>query len=214
MQDRAAPSQDRAPAFTLREAADVLGVSLNTLRRRIAAGQVRADRIQRPQGHVWQVYLDGAAPCRDGSGGTVQRDGAGTVQQPPADLMRAEAMATYTRSLLEPLVARLAEQEQIIREQAEQIGSLRAQLAAAEDRLTRPAVQNAQQGPSAPNLGAQPGEPTPPEPSDPPAEPPPPLALDPLPPKPTWWRRWWPAIAAVVVALVANGSSCQGFGRG
>ncbi len=195
MQDRAAPSQDRSPAFTLREAAAVLGVSLNTLRRRIAAGQVRADRVQRPQGHVWQVYLDDAAPCRDRADGTVQRDGAGTVQQPPADLMRAEAMATYTRSLLEPLVARLAEQEQIIRSQAEEVGALRAQLAAAEDRLHAPAAQDAQNATQGPNLTAQAPEPT----TEPPTEPQPRPVPDPIPPKPNG-SGLWGRIAAWLMA--------------
>ena len=40
--------------------------------------------------------------------------------------MRAEAMAAYTLSILEPLVARLAEQEAIIRDQAAEVGSPRA----------------------------------------------------------------------------------------
>jgi excisionase family DNA binding protein len=64
---QAAPSQHPATAFTLQEAAAILGVSLNTLRRRIDAGQVRAERVERPQGHVWRVYLDGgqhAGPVR------------------------------------------------------------------------------------------------------------------------------------------------------
>jgi hypothetical protein len=88
---------------------------------------------------------------------------------------RAEAMAAYTRSLLEPLVNRLAEQEVIIRDQAETIGSLRERLAVAE-------------APKAP-------EPAPvPEPLMP--------ALDgeltsrcesvfPTGGAAPWWRRWW-----------------------
>lgn len=67
MQDAAAPSKAEPAArsqhpptvFSLQEAATVLGVSHNTLRRRIEAGQVRAERVERPQGHVWRVYLDG-----------------------------------------------------------------------------------------------------------------------------------------------------------
>jgi hypothetical protein len=39
-----------------------------------------------------------------------------------AEYARAEAMATYSAKLLEPLVARLAEQEQIIRQLAEEKG--------------------------------------------------------------------------------------------
>jgi len=51
-----------AASYSLQDAAAVLGVSVNTLRKRIRAGQVRAERIERPQGYVWQVYLDGLQP--------------------------------------------------------------------------------------------------------------------------------------------------------
>ncbi len=44
------------------------------------------------------------------------------------DLMRAEAMAAYTRSLLEPLVARLAEQEGVIRDLERENGRQGAEL--------------------------------------------------------------------------------------
>jgi hypothetical protein len=125
--------QDRSAPFTLREAAEALGISLNTLRRRIAAGDIRAEKADRPQGFVWQVYLDGSmegatAPFQDRANGTVHQDGPGPVQAErfavPA-IAQAEAMAAYTRSLLEPLVAHVGELETTIREQAETIGALR-----------------------------------------------------------------------------------------
>ena len=47
-----------------------------------------------------------------------------------AELMRAEAMAAYTRSLLEPLVTRMAEQETTIRDLERENGRLGAELAA------------------------------------------------------------------------------------
>jgi hypothetical protein len=134
MQDQPAPFQDGATPFTLREAAEVLGISLNTLRRRIAAGQVQAERVQRPQGHVWQIYLHGADTQEHRASSTVQQDGAGTVQQPPQALAQAEAMAAYTRSILEPLVVRMAEQEGTIREQAETIGRQSERVAELESR--------------------------------------------------------------------------------
>src|SRR5688500_12856491 len=118
MQDQPALSQDRATAFTLREAAEVLGISLNTLRRRIAAGQVQAENVHRPQGHVWQIYWHGAPTQEHRAPDTMQEDGAGTVQPSPPALAQAEAMAAYTRSLLEPLV-------QTIERQAETIADLR-----------------------------------------------------------------------------------------
>jgi hypothetical protein len=156
MLDSAGPSQDGPTVFALREAAAALGISRNTLRRRIAAGQIRAEQVERPQGFVWQVYLDGPHGSGHGSNGTVQRDSLGTVQEgstliPPtsvaggADLMRAEAMAAYTRSLLEPLVARMAEQEVTIRDQAETIGRQAAELDALRAQTT-PAGQETASG--------------------------------------------------------------------
>jgi hypothetical protein len=55
------------------------------------------------------------------------------------DLARAEAMAAYTRSILEPLVTRLAEQEATIRGQAETIGTLRAEVTTLKATQTLPA---------------------------------------------------------------------------
>ena len=107
--------QDRPGPFTLREGAATLGISLNTLRRRIAAGQIRAERVERPQGFMWQVYLDGAVePSQDRANGTVHQDRPGTVQQPPTapSIVQAEAMAAYTRSVLEPLVMALERSEE------------------------------------------------------------------------------------------------------
>jgi hypothetical protein len=154
--------QDRPGPFTLREGAAALGISLNTLRRRIASGQVRAEQVQRPQGFIWQVYLDGAAPSHEGANETVQRDRPGTVQQPPTALMQAEAMAAYTRSLLEPMVSRMAEQETVIREQAETIGRQSAELERAAATIVslsdaldaRTAPQQPQEAPTAPNQPA------------------------------------------------------------
>jgi hypothetical protein len=95
---------------------------------------------------------------------------------------RAEAMATYTRSLLEPLVNRLAEQEQIIRDQAETIGGLRAQLAALPS-----AVEDTPEPAPAP-------EPLPPQPNGQASAP--------------WWRKWWLTIAGGGVVLALAASSC------
>jgi hypothetical protein len=49
-------------SYTLREAAGILGVSVTALRRRVAAGQIRAERLERPQGSAWRVFLDAHAP--------------------------------------------------------------------------------------------------------------------------------------------------------
>ena len=49
-------------SYTLREAAGILGVSVTALRRRAAADQLRAERVDRPQGSRWRVYLDAHTP--------------------------------------------------------------------------------------------------------------------------------------------------------
>ncbi len=161
--------QDRPGPFTLREGAAVLGVSLNTLRRRIAAGQVRAERVERAQGFVWQVYLDGAAPSQDGANETVQRDRPGTVLHPPTAIMQAEAMAAYTRSLLEPLVSHVAELEGAVRMLERENGRLAAENAALQ-------AQNATLTASTEEQAPEPST----EPSAPPESP--------------WWRRWLAAV--------------------
>jgi hypothetical protein len=55
----------RTTSIGLRETAGVLGISVTALRRRIAAGQIKAELIQRPRQCVWKVYLDTAEPSPD-----------------------------------------------------------------------------------------------------------------------------------------------------
>ena len=40
---------------TLPEAARILGVSESTVRRLVKAGELEAERVLRPQGHVWMI---------------------------------------------------------------------------------------------------------------------------------------------------------------
>ena len=156
MQDSAAPSHDEPVAFTLQEAATILGVSLNTLRRRIDAGQVRAEKVERPQGHVWRVYLDtvqgsvqhpsqhAEQRSEQHADGTVQQDAASTLQQPAA-LMQAEAMAAYTRSILEPLVEALERSEGRTRELTAENAELRAMVATREATISSLTARTAAQ---------------------------------------------------------------------
>ena len=123
--EQVASSQQPPAAFSLQEAAGILGISLNTLRRRIDAGQVNAEKIERPQGHIWRVYLDGvqhppAEPrqhAEQDAASAFHGNDASTLPQPAA-LMQAEAMAAYTRSVLEPLVGALERSEGRAREAA------------------------------------------------------------------------------------------------
>jgi hypothetical protein len=136
-----------AAGYSLQDAAAVLGVSVNTLRKRIKSGQVRAERTERPQGYVWLVYLDGLQPPDQSVVDPPTQEAPSRLQQPPAALAQAEAMAAYTRSLLEPLVALVENQEVIIRDQAETIGRQAAEIEAL--RAAQP-KQDANPGPVAP----------------------------------------------------------------
>jgi hypothetical protein len=78
MSDQHAPP---GPSYTLREAARILGVSVTALRRRVASGQISAERVQRPQGSVWRVFLDPHAPGDDRSVRVAERHRS----DPPAE---------------------------------------------------------------------------------------------------------------------------------
>jgi hypothetical protein len=114
-------------AYSLQDAAGILGVSVNTLRKRIRAGQVKAERVQRPQGYVWQVYLDARHPPDQPTDDPPSQQAPWSLQDPPTALTQAEAMAAYTRSLLEPLVAHVATLEGALRELERENGRLTAE---------------------------------------------------------------------------------------
>jgi len=91
-----APTVHPPDGYSLHDAASVLGVSLNTLRKRIANGQVRAERVQRPQGHVWRIYLDAEHPSNHPSDQNAQlhaAEGFTTVQ----GLLPNPTLATFSR---------------------------------------------------------------------------------------------------------------------
>ena len=43
---------------SITEAAERLGVSEKTVRRRLSGGALRGERVSRPQGYTWAVHLD------------------------------------------------------------------------------------------------------------------------------------------------------------
>jgi excisionase family DNA binding protein len=99
MQDATVGSQDAPTAgYSLQEAATLLGIGVNTLRRRIAAGQIQAAQVQRPQGYVWRVYLDGRHPPPR------------SLPQPPTALAQADALASLIQATLTPIIAPLVGQ--------------------------------------------------------------------------------------------------------
>jgi excisionase family DNA binding protein len=121
------------PGLSVQEAAAALGVSPNTVRRWVKQGTLRSELVARPQGYSVRVYLpDRASP-------------SATSREVPAwapDHARAEAMASYSRALIEPLVAELAQAREHLAgmsehagRQAERIRQLEAELEGARGRI-------------------------------------------------------------------------------
>jgi excisionase family DNA binding protein len=160
---------------TLPEAARILGVSESTVRRLVKAGKLEAERVLRPQGHVWLVNVP--SPSMDAAG-TRQQVSTAEGGHPPT----ADPLAAWTRTVLEPLVAELSLSRQTIERQAQQLGDLREERGRLTVELEHARAQLA--------AAEVPREP------DPPIEPPP----TPAPAAPTpngqkltapWWSRWW-----------------------
>ncbi len=128
------------------QAARMYGRSENTLRRWIASGKLSAERVDDEYlvrtADVAQLVADvptsGSAPgtargfTAQGADPDACPDGedARPAGPPGTDILRAEAMTAYTRSLLEPLVGLVQQQGTTIREQAETIGRQAAELEA------------------------------------------------------------------------------------
>jgi len=132
----ASTDQDRSDFVSVAEAARRLGTSVATVKRRIRAGTLEAEQLQRPQGFEYRVRIqrDEPAPVRDDAPPSIER--SDSVQPTPftgttQDVSAAIAAATA------PLVAELTasrqanerQADQLVR-QAETIGPLRAELAA------------------------------------------------------------------------------------
>ena len=194
--------------LTLREAADRLGISEKTARRRVKTGGLRGRQVCTQHGPTWQVWVDESTPGGPVDGqGTL--DGDGTLDEQGTQAGQGPELLQRVRLLdreLVRLVDRLHEENRALAEAAA-VWQTRADLLAMQLEQTRAelrALQAPQDAPTSPvdaNLGAEPGEPTT-EPSDPPAEPPLPLAPDPLPPKPNGRQPWWQRLVrwAIVVA--------------
>ena len=148
---------------TLPEAARQLGVSESTVRRMVKAGRLEADRVERSQGHLWLIRLP--APSSHGQSTRQTISTAEGANPPGPDAM----MAAWSAAIMAPIMAELAASRQVIVAQAETIGQLRAELAAA-------------RAPERPQEARETAEG-----SDPIQEPAPP-------PEAPWGRRWLAAV--------------------
>jgi len=189
-------TDSHAGGLTVAEAAVSLGVSVNTIRRWIKDGRLQSERVSTPTGYAYRVFTEGVPRNGTHAAGVISTEGVigtGTYPSEPQpsigfalETQRAEAMAVYTRTILEPLVARLAEQEVIIREQAEALGRHAERLAGVERERDAARARLAElDRPPAPDPFPVPNLPSPND-------------------GPSRWRRWWLAIAGAEFALVAG----------
>jgi hypothetical protein len=139
---------------TLREAGETLGISEDSVRRRLRNHQLHGRRVGTAQGFQWRVWVgpgvpppteaadepDAGGPADSAPGGADSApggaDSAPNGAETPAESalalarMRAEEMAAYTRALLEPLHAQLKEQAEQVGRLSAEVGHLQEQLAA------------------------------------------------------------------------------------
>lgn len=111
--------------LSVAEAASELGLPERAIYRRIATQALRARRDERGALLVCVSDLDRG----------LERDASVPLpdERLPLTPERARALTQFASGLVEPLVSRLAQQEAIIREQAEELGRLRAKIELAED---------------------------------------------------------------------------------
>jgi hypothetical protein len=126
------PTGTSQPGLSIHEAAVMLGVAPNTVRRWCASGRLRSQRIPRPQGEMVRVFLDdeaGQVP-RQVPPGEVPEDVPNEVPhtsqaQVPTEQARANAMsmliAASITPVLAPLVAQIEAHRQTVERQAEQL---------------------------------------------------------------------------------------------
>jgi excisionase family DNA binding protein len=115
-----ADSSDSFQLVSVAEACRVLNVSDSTLRRLLRAGRLEAQKVQRPQGHIWLVKVP--APTGASSDDPPRQLGA-TDGHPPGP----PALTAWMTGVLEPLMAELSLSRQQLVSQAETIGQLRAE---------------------------------------------------------------------------------------
>lgn len=124
------PSQNGATPYTLHEAAQLLGVSLNTVRRKIARGELKATQAPRPQGHVWHVWLERTQDAAQHPPQGSTQDAANGYVQDAARLLptdRAEQLVQVLTPLVEaataPLRVELSEMRATLSQRDQELGA-------------------------------------------------------------------------------------------
>jgi len=178
--------------YTLAEAAPVLGVSVDTVRRRLKRGELEGRQVHTQHGPTWEVCL--------GTSSTERQDNAEGAAQGDA-----EGDAGHGIVRLVDLVDRLQREN---RDLAGQVGFLTAQLATATERLAAPEAPQQVQNGTVDASGSTQGQ----EPMSEPdyrrwrAERERVDTADAVRP---WWRRWRVWLTAGLAVVVIGSASCQ-----
>jgi len=142
---------------TVSEAADILGVSTQTVRRMIRRGQLEGERVHRAQGSAYVVSIPAPNTAGDMDATATQQPApnvsrSNATDQPPAAEAMVSLIQTTIATVLGPLVAELTASRQTNERQAEQLRTLerengrqaaeldaaRATIAGLTERLERP----------------------------------------------------------------------------
>jgi hypothetical protein len=131
-----------ATAYSFAEACAMLGISAHTLRRRIRDGVISAERVERPQGYAWHVFLERADVTAAGSDVTTDEPAATRQSEPApagnhvADGERlALALAQLVEAAVAPFRGELADVRAQLSARDQEVGQLRERNATLEARV-------------------------------------------------------------------------------
>jgi hypothetical protein len=148
------------------EAVRILGLSATTIRRKIDAGELEAERVPRPQGVAWLVKVPNDLPPPTTEPPGAHRHLPGTPQEPPATPRDPPLGTDLLTVVVAPLLAEVAasrqaieRQVETIRDQAERLGYVTAERDAA---LAELVTLKASHSPAASNLTVPAPDPAPP----------------------------------------------------
>jgi len=105
------------------DAVRILGRSATTIRRKIASGELEAERITRPQGEAWLIRVTGDPPPATAGPPGATQEPPGTLQESPGASQHAPPSTDVLTVVVAPLLAEVAASRQIIERQAQQLVS-------------------------------------------------------------------------------------------